>query len=501
MILSKRLSVVLFLALVCSAAASVDAALVAQYKFDEGTGLTAGDSIGGMNAAVQNNPTPGWTSGVVGPGALRFDGSDWAQAAGNPLNGAATFTYTWWMKTAQGDKDAGIISSDDNGGARLMIWRNGQAVYANGFPGGLETTNFVNDDQWHHYALTKENNVAWQIYRDGILVDNSTGNTGFVQGNGLLRFARHANDDANARWPGALDDAAMWNEVVSAQQIALIHGLGRYAGVDAGSSAIGSVLAAFNAGPGNTATAGGHSWRYATASQLNNPPGTIGFTGGQAGMDTFIVLDAGGNGMILSDPTHFATIGAGPSIPHEVVDTANGPRTNVDEGFSRVLSPGHYAAVDFSFAWGQAGSVTPFLAKLVGDNQYQVLALGDTVTVTDTGETTVSFGGTAGFWLDDFTRVYAGFVNPPGSNNPVFVDNGTATLTDHHGGSIPITSVGQLVGGFSNPNLGRTYAFDVSIALVPEPSTLLLALPALGVIVLWGARRRRGHFRTEHFGV
>jgi len=167
------------------------AALVSQYQFDEGAGLTVGDSIGSANVTVMNNATPGWTAGRIGSGALAFDGSDWAEAVGNPLNNSTSFSVAWWMKTAQGDKDAGIISSDDNSSRRLMIWRNGAAVYATGHVTGLETSNYLNDSQWHHYTLTKENNVAWRIYRDGIEVDNSTTNTAFTQGNGNLRFARH----------------------------------------------------------------------------------------------------------------------------------------------------------------------------------------------------------------------------------------------------------------------------------------------------------------------
>ena len=92
--------------------------------------------------------------------------------------------------------------------------------------------------------------------------------------------------------------------------------------------------------------------------------------------------------------------------------------------------------MEFSFAYGQDGKVIPFLARLVGDNQHEVLALGDEVAVTATGETTVAFGDDDVFLLDTVTRVYAGFLNPSGSNNPVRYKNGTTTLTDHISGSV-----------------------------------------------------------------
>jgi len=247
----SRVVSVLALVVLAIAAATAQAGLVAQYKLDEGSGLTADDAIGSADLTIQNNATPGWTSAKIGSGALSFDGTDWAEAVGNPLDGTSSFSVSWWMKTTQGDKDAAIISSD--GSQRLMIWRNSTAVYANGFVSGLETTNFLNDGQWHHYTLTKENGVAWDIYRDGVLVDSSTGNNTFVQGNAPLRLARHSNASEAARWPGALDDVGLWDEVVSAQQIALVHGLGEYAGVDQADSGIDAVLAAFTAGPGSTA--------------------------------------------------------------------------------------------------------------------------------------------------------------------------------------------------------------------------------------------------------
>jgi len=140
--------------------------------------------------------------------------------------------------------------------------------------------------------------------------------------------------------------------------------------------------------------------------------------------------------------------------------------------------------------------VIPFLAELVGDHEYRVLALGDPVAVTGTGTMTVEFGGDAVFDVFDPTRIYGGITNPTDSSNPVRLDDGTATRTDHDGSPTLITSVGQLVGGFSNPNLGRTYAFAISLRLVPEPTTLGLAVPALGGLLLWGTRRRRGGGRA-----
>ncbi|MDZ7619532.1 MAG: LamG-like jellyroll fold domain-containing protein, partial [Patescibacteria group bacterium] len=183
-----------------------DAALVAYYGFEEGTGTTIGTSVGSLNMTLNNTTTLGWSAGKIGAGAYTFSGLDWAEAVGSPLNEAASFSISWWMNTLQGSKDAGIISSDPNAGARFMIWRQSSAVYA-GNTTLLTGSSFLNEGQWHHYALTKEDGVGWKLYRDGIQVETNTASAlGFVQGNGPLRFARHGNAADTARWPGTLDD-------------------------------------------------------------------------------------------------------------------------------------------------------------------------------------------------------------------------------------------------------------------------------------------------------
>jgi len=163
-------------------------------------------------------------------------------------------------------------------------------------------------------------------------------------------------------------------------------------------------------------------------------------------------------------------IGAGTGIPKDAVDTSGpNPRTNVDESFTQTLPRGTYRATDFSFAAGQTGDVKPFLGVSTGSNQYSVLALGDTVNVAATGTQTVDFGGSDTFILPGPTTVHAGITNPGSSQNPVYLDNGTTTTTDHDGSPTPITTAGQTVGGFSHPGLDRTYAFDISVAQATLP--------------------------------
>lgn len=158
------------------------------------------------------------------------------------------------------------------------------------------------------------------------------------------------------------------------------------------------------------------------------------------------------------------TVGAGTGIPLEVVDTAGSqPRTNVDQSFTQTLPAGVYVVRDWSYAAGQSGSVTPFAAVANGVDSYSVAALGSQVNLGGAVTTTSNFGRSNTFVLTAPTTVFAGITNPPGSQNPIFLDNLTATQTDHDGTPTTITGINQTVNGFSNPNLGRTYAFSLNV--------------------------------------
>jgi hypothetical protein len=189
-------------------------------------------------------------------------------------------------------------------------------------------------------------------------------------------------------------------------------------------------------------------------------------------------------------------VGAGTGITNEANDSAGG-RINVDQGSPVTLQPGTYVATAFRFDAGLAGDVTPFLARSSGTDTYVTLAVGSPQTIAAAAQDqTLPFGGAATFTLTTPTQVFAGIASQ--TQNPIALDNGTANNTDHEGGGQAPTSYvinptpGGTVppdGAFSNPNLGRTYAFSIEADLIPEPTGLALA--AVGGVGLLSRRRRR----------
>lgn len=183
-------------------------------------------------------------------------------------------------------------------------------------------------------------------------------------------------------------------------------------------------------------------------------------------------------------------IGPGSGIPAAGVDGA-GSRLNIDETVFPNLAAGTYDVLDFEYSAAPiaATNIQPFLAELTGANTYSVLWVGPTVPSPPAGGiTTIPFvPGLEQFTLPAATDVYAGF-NTDGPN--VFFGAG---LTDHNNPANFGIAPGSIISGFTNPNLGRSYAFEINVAeaVVPEPSSiaiwLLLSVAAVGFI----AYRRR----------
>ncbi len=153
--------------------------LIAAWHFDENTGTTAGDAIGGHNGVISGAT---WVNGIRGS-ALQFDGTNnqvqIPKAGFNPTGNSISFSF-WFKLNAIGDNGSFIyqnvkynVSMDPQGRVGFAIYTPVWASVNAGF------TNRVLDTDWHHTVMTYDGSTM-KIFLDG-LYRTSVANTGNLQ--------------------------------------------------------------------------------------------------------------------------------------------------------------------------------------------------------------------------------------------------------------------------------------------------------------------------------
>jgi hypothetical protein len=227
--------------------------LVAHYDFDESEVLAADVSGSGNNIDYAGNfggsgPFIGLDT-IAGAGSMSFDGGSYLTACSNLLATIARdFSISLWVKTTQWAGNSGdmaywgavIVSADiPTGGAgdAVPLALTGGFVAFNTGDGSsdqtLHSTATVNDDNWHHLVVTRNQTTGEkQIYIDGALDNSEFGTTVLLNGPQLLTLGAKtdANDpdpaspDSNGSngYEGLLDDVQMYSRVLRSDEVAYL---------------------------------------------------------------------------------------------------------------------------------------------------------------------------------------------------------------------------------------------------------------------------------------
>ncbi|HUU92771.1 MAG TPA: LamG domain-containing protein, partial [Phycisphaerae bacterium] len=158
--------------------------VVAHWAFDDGTGTNAQNaaSPGTNDGTLENFPVDDsqWVAGLIGTGALQFDGSDdQVSIVGyQGISGTGARTIAGWIKASDTKADANIMSWGTDSPGQKWIFRvqddNGPVdgnirVEVNG--GYIVGETVVNDDAWHHVAVVVPDGATQvqdiQLYVDG----------------------------------------------------------------------------------------------------------------------------------------------------------------------------------------------------------------------------------------------------------------------------------------------------------------------------------------------
>ncbi len=328
-ILTRTVGSALALGLSLAVVSPARAALVAHWTFDDATPVSdlAFDNVGTNNGGGTVSGLNAATSEIIGAGAADFgtqnasDGYFNLTSVGDfSLTGSNTgTTVAFWYKAPASQKVAAnrlpvhmfntgnstSLSIELNDGTPRLFVRQSDGSK---FVRATGTTDIF-DDTWHHVAVTYNSSAGTAtVYVDGKFDANATNvNVGSTLAFTNGRVGTHALDaNLNLDIGGAMDELGIWNSLTSHKEIALIHGLGYFTGIDLADGGIAAVLAAFDSQ--GTGTAGGYDWTYQTG--LSGGVGTIG--GSIANANAFIVLDASGNGVqVIPEPASLLLFGCG----------------------------------------------------------------------------------------------------------------------------------------------------------------------------------------------
>ena len=119
---------------------------------------------------------------------------------------------------------------ENNGGTIDAQWgwldSTGRIGFGMADDAGIMSTNAVNDDAWHHVAITHNFSTgATEVWVDGVLNSTGTLQAGKVLPNKFLGFGVTHDDGAtsNRYLKGTLDDIRIYNSVLTAAQIKAIY--------------------------------------------------------------------------------------------------------------------------------------------------------------------------------------------------------------------------------------------------------------------------------------
>jgi hypothetical protein len=201
--------------------------LVGYWAFDEGSGLTAGDSSGNENTGTLANGVT-WTSGRL-LGAVQFDGLDDCVEVGNfaasGSDGAGSLTFWLYLDSTDGDnyffsadRDHYMAAMETSGYMRLQV-RNAVSTNAIDITGDLIPTG-----EWAFHALTWDGTEA-VIYLNGQAVrQRDTGTGPYTSLDGATLFIGHDRFIGERGADGALDDFRVYNRVLSPAEVLEVMG-------------------------------------------------------------------------------------------------------------------------------------------------------------------------------------------------------------------------------------------------------------------------------------
>jgi len=193
--------------------------LVAHYALEGNVNDGSGN---GANGTEEGEPTYG--AGVDGQ-AIRLNGIadfvDFGEPANWPAGTEARTLSGWGLTSSVVSGWRWMVAYGSGATSQAMfIGINGTGLYGGGYADDISVADFWTVDEWRHIALTYDGAMA-RLYADGVEVASAAKNWNLVPGR--AHIGRQVNDAAEF-WDGMVDDIRLYNEALSAEEIAWLAG-------------------------------------------------------------------------------------------------------------------------------------------------------------------------------------------------------------------------------------------------------------------------------------
>jgi len=261
------------LAQVASSCSSVCSGLAGYWSLDDGSGLTAADTSGnGNNGSLTTPNSPTWVAGLIGSGALSFNGSNnyVDLGSGGSLNLTGAMSISLWVKAnnaAGGVQD--ILSKGSVGSAPSAEQ---YSMHLNQFGGESDAVfeisngsskasvasadNSISNSLWYHIVGTYDGSSVLCLYINNVMTGCHT-----VSGFGALNQENYSPEiGTNSYFPsqflsGSVDDVRIYNRALSPSEVTSLYNLGNTA-----PAAASVVAGSSGAGGGNNGSGGGTTY-------------------------------------------------------------------------------------------------------------------------------------------------------------------------------------------------------------------------------------------------
>jgi hypothetical protein len=196
------------------------------------------DDSGQGNHGNSTGPMFNSTGGILGTGALEFDGDGDIIRTGAriaEIDNSKAYSVAFWLKPEDVIANGFVVSQTRSSAERFSIWTQSTGgVGANIYYGHLNNSDwltvggiFLSADVWYHVVAVQYVNNSHILYVDGALADDTMTNSGQGQSssNDPVFYIGSNTQESNVL-NGTLDELAIYNRTLNASEVLLLYNLG-----------------------------------------------------------------------------------------------------------------------------------------------------------------------------------------------------------------------------------------------------------------------------------